>query len=162
MSRTSRFRRVVPVVMVLGFAGSTAAAAQGIETPHLPIRTVIDELNTTRALYAEAFNAKNAAAVIAFYLPEAILVGPDGSQIMGAKAIGEMMKKEAPTWPHMVLASDTVRVYGGTAVDFGTVTTHPKAGGEEVSRYMAVLRRGVSGWKLASVAEVPVKEKTGN
>jgi ketosteroid isomerase-like protein len=148
--------------MVLGFAGSTAAAAQGIETPHLPIRTVIDELNTTRALYAEAFNAKNAAAVIAFYLPEAILVGPDGSQIMGAKAIGEMMKKEAPTWPHMVLASDTVRVYGGTAVDFGTVTTHPKAGGEEVSRYMAVLRRGVSGWKLASVAEVPVKEKTGN
>jgi ketosteroid isomerase-like protein len=148
--------------MVLGFAGSTAAAAQGIETPHLPIRTVIDELNTTRALYAEAFNAKNAAAVIAFYLPEAILVGPDGSQIMGAKAIGEMMKKEAPTWPHMVLASDTVRVYGGTAVDFGTVTTHPKAGGEEVSRYMAVLRRGVSGWKLASVAQVPVKEKTGN
>jgi hypothetical protein len=42
-------------------------------------------------------------------------------------------------------------------VDFGTVKLHPKAGGEEVSRYMAVLRRGLHGWKLASVAQVPVK-----
>jgi ketosteroid isomerase-like protein len=123
---------------------------------------VIDELNSTRASYAEAFNAKDAAAVTAFYLPEAILIGPDGSQIMGAPAIGERMKKDAPAWPHMVLASDTVRVYGGTAVDFGTVTMHPKAGGEEVSRYMAVLRRGMSGWKLASVAQVPVKGKSGD
>ena len=122
---------------------------------------MIDELNSTRASYAEAFNAKDAAAVTAFYLPEAILIGPDGSQIMGAAAIGEMLKKDAPTWPHMVLESDTVRVYGGTAVDFGTVKTHPKAGGEEVSRYMAVLRRGMSGWKLASVAQVPVKGKSG-
>jgi ketosteroid isomerase-like protein len=162
MSCIPRFRRVLLLVGALGFAGTMAAAAQGVETPHLPLRTVIDELNSTRASYAEAFNAKDAAAVTAFYLPEAILIGPDGSQIMGATAIGERMMKDAPTWPHMVLASDTVRVYGGTAVDFGTVTMHPKVGGEEVSRYMAVLRRGMRGWKLASVAQVPVKGKSGD
>ncbi|MEP6689360.1 MAG: nuclear transport factor 2 family protein [Gemmatimonadales bacterium] len=162
MSRIPRFRRVLLKVVALGFAAATAAAAQGVETPHLPLRTVIDELNSTRASYAEAYNAKNAAAVTAFYLPEAILVLPDGSQLMGATAIGEVMKKDAPTWPHMVLASDTVRVYGGTAVDFGTVTLHPKAGGEEVSRYMAILRRGLHGWKVASVAQVPVKVKSGS
>jgi ketosteroid isomerase-like protein len=160
MSHTPLSRRILLTIVALGFAGSTAAAAQGVETPHLPLRTVIDELNSTRASYAEAYNAKDAAAVTAFYLPEAILVLPDGSQIMGATAIGEVMKKDAPTWPHMVLASDTVRVYGGTAVDFGTVKLHPKAGGEEVSRYMAVLRRGLHGWKLASVAQVPVKAKS--
>jgi ketosteroid isomerase-like protein len=162
MSLIPPFRRILLLAAALGFAGSTAAAAQGVETPHLPLRTVIDELNSTRASYAEAYNAKNPAAVMAFYLPEAIVVLPDGSQIMGATAIGEMMTKDAPTWPHMVLASDTVRVYGGTAVDFGTATLHPKDGGEQVSRYMAVLRRGVRGWKLASVAQVPVREKSGN
>lgn len=162
MSRIPRFRHVLLLVAALGFARTMAAAAQGVETPHLRLRTVIDELNVTRASYAEAYNAKDAAAVSAFYLPEAILVLPDGSQIMGAKAIGEMMTKDAPTWPHMVLTSDTVRVYGGTAVDFGTVTLHPKAGGEEVSRYMAILRRGLQGWKVASVAQVPVKGKSGD
>lgn len=162
MSRIPRFRRVLPVVVALGVAVSSAAAAQGVEAPRLALRTVIDELNSTRASYAEAYNAKNAAEVTAFYLPEAILILPDGSQIMGATAIGEAMKKEAPTWPHIVLTSDTVRVYGGTAVDFGTVKLHPKAGGEEKSRYMAVLRRGLRGWKLASVAQVPVKAKTGS
>lgn len=155
MSRTPWLRCVLLVVAALGFAGSSADA-QGVETPRLPLRTVIDELNSTRASYAEAYNAKDAAAVTAFYLPEAIVVLPDGSQVMGATAIGEMLKKDAPNWPHMVLASDTVRVYGGTAVDFGTVKLHPKAGGEDVSRYMAVLRRGLHGWKLASVAQVPV------
>ena len=160
MSRTPWLRRVLLVVAALGFAGASAATAQGVEAPRLPLRTVIDELNSTRASYAEAYNAKDAAAVTAFYLPEAILVLPDGSQIMGASAIGEVLKKDAPSWPHMVLASDTVRVYGGTAVDFGTVKLHPKAGGEEVSRYMAVLRRGLHGWKLASVAQVPVKAKS--
>jgi hypothetical protein len=62
----------------------------------------------------------------------------------------------------MVLTSDTVRVYGGTALDFGTVKTHPEAGGENVSHYLAVLRKGLKGWKLAAVASVPEKAKTGN
>lgn len=162
MLRLSRYYRAVSVVVALSAASPMAAAAQGVETPHLPLRTVIDELNSTRAGYAEAFNAKNADAVTAFYLSEAILIDDQGNQTMGAKAIGEMMKKNAPTWPHMVLASDTVRVYGGTALDFGTVKMHPKSGGENVSHYLAVLRKGLQGWKLAAVASVPVTTKSGN
>jgi ketosteroid isomerase-like protein len=96
------------------------------------------------------------------YLDEAIVIRPDGSQLVGAKAIGEALKADAPTWPHMVLTSDTVRVYGGTALDFGTVTTHPKDGGENVSHYLAVLRRGLRGWKIAAVSQVPVTEKKGD
>jgi ketosteroid isomerase-like protein len=160
MSRRSLFRLAVPLVLAVTLVGT--AAAQGVETPHIPLRTVIDQLNSTRAAYVEAFNAKNAAAVTAMYLDEAIVIEPNGDQIAGAKAIGERMSKNAPTWPHMVLTSDTVRVYGGTAVDFGTVKMHPEAGGEHVSRYMAVLRRGLRGWKIAAVSEVPVTGKTGD
>ena len=162
MLRLSRYYRAVSVVVALSAASPMAAAAQGVETPHIPLRTAIDELNSTRARYAEAFNAKNADAVTAFYLPEAILIDDHGNQTMGAEAIGEMMKKNAPTWPHMVLTSDTVRVYGGTALDFGTIKTHPKAGGENVSRYLAVLRKGTKGWKLAAVSSVPVTTKSGS
>ncbi len=162
MSYLSRYYRPLSVVAALVAAGPMAAAAQGVETPHLPLRTVIDELNSTRAQYAEAFNAKNADAVAAFYLPEAIVIDDGGNETMGAKAIGEMFKKDAPTWPHMVLASDTVRVYGATALDFGTVTTHPKAGGENVSHYLAVLRKSLKGWKVAAVASVPTTAKSGN
>jgi ketosteroid isomerase-like protein len=160
MSRPSRYQRIVSIVLALVAASPVAAAAQGVE-PHLPLRTVIDELNSTRAKYAEAYNAKNAEAVAAFYLPEAIVIDDKGTQTMGAKAIGEMMKKDAPTWPHMVLTSDTVRVYGATALDFGTVKTHPEEGGEHVSHYLAVLRKGLKGWKLAAVESVPVTAKTG-
>jgi ketosteroid isomerase-like protein len=160
MSRPSRYQRIVSIVLALGVAIPVAAAAQGVE-PHLPLRTVIDELNSTRAQYAEAYNAKNADAVAAFYLPEAIVIDDKGTQTMGAKAISEMMKKDAPTWPHMVLSSDTVRVYGATALDFGTVTTHPDEGGEHVSHYLAVLRKGLKGWKLAAVESVPVTAKAG-
>jgi ketosteroid isomerase-like protein len=161
MSRPSGFRRVVPLVLALSLA-TGAAAAQGVETPHLPLRTVIDELGSTRAQYAEAFNTKNAAAVAAFYLKEAIVIRPDGSQLMGAKAIADQLEKDAPNWPHMVLSSDTVRVYGGTALDFGTVKLHPESGGESESHYLAVLRKGLKGWKIASVAQVPVTQKSGD
>ncbi len=162
MSRPLRSPRAVQLLVALVMANPIGVAAQGVETPHLPLRTVIDELNSTRASYAEAFNAKNAAAVSALYLNEAIVIQPDGRQIMGAKAIADMLKKDAPTWPHMVLTSDTVRVYGGTALDFGTVTTHSTSGEEQVSHYLAVLRKGMKGWKVAAVAQVPVGKKSGD
>jgi uncharacterized protein (TIGR02246 family) len=157
--RPSRLSLAVPLVLALTLAGP--AAAQGVETPHIPLRTVIDQLNSTRASYAEAFNAKNADAVAAMYLDEAIVIQPDGTELMGAKAIREVLEKDAPNWPHMVLTSDTVRVYGGTALDFGTAKMHPKDGGENVSHYLAVLRRGLRGWKIAAVAQVPVTGKSG-
>lgn len=155
MSCLSRYYRGVSVIVGLTAASPMAATAQGVETPHLPLRTVIQELNSTRAQYADAFNAKDADAVAAFYLPEAIWIDDGGNRTVGAKAIGDRLKKDAPTWPHMVLTSDTVRVYGATALDFGTVKTHPKNGGENVSQYLAVLRKGLKGWKLAAVETVP-------
>lgn len=160
MSRSWRSRRAVPMALALSML-SGIAAAQGVESPHIPLRTVIDQLNSTRSSYMDAFNRKDAAAVAAFYTDDAIVTRPDGSRLMGGKEIGETLKAEAASWPHLVLSSDTVRVYGGTAIDFGTAKMHPADGGERVSHFTAVLRRGLKGWKIAALSQVTVGEQTG-
>lgn len=154
MSGSWRFRLALPLVLALGMP--FGVAAQGVETPHIPLRTVIDQLNSTRSSYADAFNRKDASGVAQFYLDEAIVTRPDGSQLMGRQEIDKALKSEATSWPHLVLASDTVRVYGGTAIDFGTAKMHPADGGERVSHYTAVLRKGLKGWKIAALSEVMV------
>lgn len=161
MSRSWRFRRAVPLALALSML-SGMAAAQGVESPHIPLRTVIDQLNSTRSSYMDAFNRKDASGVAAFYLDEAIVTRPDGSQLMGGKAIAEALNAEAANWPHLVLSSDTVRIYGGTALDFGTAKMHPADGGEQVSRYTAVLRKGLKGWKIAALSQVGVPGQAGN
>jgi ketosteroid isomerase-like protein len=161
MSRSWRFRRVVPLLLSLSLP-SGVAAAQGVETPHIPLRTVIDQLNSTRSSYMDAFNRKDASGVAAFYLDEAIVTRPDGSRLMGGKEIGDAIRAESANWPHLVLSSDTVRVYGGTAIDFGTAKMHPADGGEQVSHYTAVLRRGLKGWRIAALSQVAVTGKTGD
>jgi uncharacterized protein (TIGR02246 family) len=133
-----------------------AAMAQGVEAPRLPLRTALDELNTVRTEYAEAFNAKNAAAVTDMYAEDAMLVSGDGTLLKGKAAIGMWLADGAKGWPHMVIESDSVRVYGRTAVDVGTLRMHPEGGAEQVARYMVVLRRGMRVWKVVSVASVPV------
>ena len=150
------YRRAVPLLLAFGLAAPAVGAAQGIEEPRIPLRTALAELNTLRTEYVDAFNAKDAATVTNLYSSDAILVLPNGMMIQGDSAIRAGMTAEAPTWPHAVLASDTVSVYGNTAVDVGTWTTHPAGGGEEVVRYMTVLRRNMNGWKITRLALTPV------
>lgn len=154
MSRSRWSTRAVPLLLSFALTAPSVAVAQGIEEPRIPLRTALAELSTLRTEYVDAFNRKDAAAVASMYDSDATLISDQGS-MKGGEAIREMMTTEAPTWPHAVIASDTVRVYGNTAVDVGTWTVHPADGGEMVMRYMSVLRRSMSGWKLVSVAVVP-------
>jgi uncharacterized protein (TIGR02246 family) len=155
MSRHSWLSRVVPVALTLGLATPAIVAAQGVEEPRIPLRTALMELNTLRTEYAEAFNRKDAAAVASVYSSDAVIIDGRGARVSGADAIRQYIDARASEGGHMVLASDSVRVYGNTAVDVGTVTIHPEGGGEAVADYMAVSRRGMTGWKLVSVAVVP-------
>ena len=154
MSRTAWLSRAVPLVLALGLALPSVAAAQGIEEPRIPLRTALSELATMRTEYVEAFNKKDAAAVAAMYESDATVILGDG--LVKGDAIGAAMAEAAPNWPHAVIASDTVRVYGNTAVDVGTWTVHPAGGGEQVFLYQTVSRRGMSGWKIVAVSVTPV------
>ena len=129
------------------------AQAQGVEAPRLPLRTALDELGTFRAEYAEAYNRKDGAAMTAMYAPDAIVIQGDGTVLNGAQAISGSFKPDAP---HIVIESDSVKVFGNTAVDTGTLRMHPEGGAEAVAHYLVVLRRNMQNWKIVSAATVPV------
>jgi uncharacterized protein (TIGR02246 family) len=156
MSRHPWYRHAVPLALAVSLFIPAIAAGQGIPAGHVPLSSTLGDIAQLRAAYADAFNAKDAKALTAMYTADAISIGADGRQTVGARAIGKMFADSAPTWPHAVVSSDTVRVYGSTAIDVGTWTVHPKEGGDIVNRYLVVLRHGIHGWKLQNVAVVPV------
>lgn len=150
----------LPLVALLAFIAAPAAHAQGIEAPRVPVRTAIKEINTLRAEYADLYNKKNVSALTAMYASDAVMIRADGSTLLGQSAIGKALTDEAPTWQHMTITSDTMRVFGNTAWDVGTLTSQSAEGTAEVSHYLVVLRRGVETWRVSSLAVVAQKPVT--
>ena len=157
MSQHHWFRHAIPFALVAGFLAPAMAAAQGIAEPHAPITSTLGEIGKARAEYVDAFNAKDAKAVSAMFTADAIAVGANGSQMVGWQAIAKANADGAASWPHVVINSESVKVYGTTAVDVGTWTQTPAGGAEAQFRYVAVLRHGIHGWKLQDVAMVPMQ-----
>jgi ketosteroid isomerase-like protein len=146
--------KLATVLFALALA-PTVATAQ-IEEPRIPLQTKLTELNRFRVEYAENFNKKDAAALAAMYADDAMINDRDGRVYKGGAQIREYMTAGAASFPHMVIESDSMAIYGNTAVDVGTTRMHPAGAAEIVSRYMVVLRRGMNGWKLVRVAVTPV------
>jgi uncharacterized protein (TIGR02246 family) len=152
-ARTPMSRALLLALMLV----PSAVFAQGVAADRARLRTALDDLRALRTEYVEAFNKKDAATVTALYADDAILIQADGAMLVGSEAIGKAMADSASTWPHAVIASDTTRVYGSTAVDVGTWTVHPTGGAEQRARYTTVLRRGMRGWKITHVVVMPVR-----
>ncbi len=144
----------LPLGMALALFTSSLAVAQGIETPRVPLRTALKEINTLRAEYAALYNRKDTAALTAMYLPDAIVIRPDGSTLMGQAAVRKAFSEEAANWGQITLSSDSTRVFGNTAWDIGSMSS-VGLDGERSQRYLVVLRRGVQTWQISSVAVVP-------
>ena len=157
MTLAHRFRAWLPLMLSFAFLLPNVANGQGIERPRVPVRTALDELRVLRAAYSEAFNNKDTATLVDMYAPDAILIRGDGTMLKGKEAIRKSI--EAGPWSKMSIASDTVRVFGNTAYDVGTVRTSDSGGDEEVSHYLVVLRRGVKAWTISSLAAVPEASK---
>ena len=157
MTLARRLRAWLPLMVSLAFLVPAMASGQGIEKPRVPIRTALVELMALRAEYAEAFNKKETATLVNMYAPDATAIFGDGTVLTGKDAIQKSL--EAGPWGKMSIASDTVRVYGNTAVDVGTVRTSRSDGAEDVGHYLVVLRRGMKDWKVNSLAVVPEASK---
>jgi uncharacterized protein (TIGR02246 family) len=153
MTLAGRVRAWLPLVVSLAFLLPTVANGQGIEKPRVPVRTALDELRVIREEYAEAFNKKDTATLVAMYAADATLIRGDGNVLKGKEAIQKSL--EAGPWQKMSIESDTVRVFGNTGIDVGTVRMSGSGGHEDVSHYLVVLRRGVRTWKINSLAVVP-------
>lgn len=151
----SPVRPSVAILLTLALAAPSIARAQ-IEEGRVPLRTAVTELQTFRAEYADDYNKKDVAALTALFAPDAIVILRDGSVFTGQAAIRKAFLTDPAKMPHVVIVSDSMRVYGNTAMDQGTLTSHPPAGGALVDRYLVVLRRGMQDWKIVRLAVVPV------
>lgn len=146
---TARIARVFRLG-ILAAAFPAALAAQGIR-PHAPVPTTREDIARARDAYVDAYNAKNAAGVDRMYTIDAVVIGTDGSEATGP-AIARRDAGAAPAWDAVTVESTSLKIYGATALDVGTWTTHPSAGDPVVRHYMAVFRHGIHGWKLQAMA----------
>jgi ketosteroid isomerase-like protein len=149
--------RLAASLLTLALALPAVAHAQ-IPDSAIPLRTVIDEMNTFRTTYAEDYNKKDVAALMKLYASDAIVTNAEGETMVGHDAINEYMTKNAPNFPHIVINTENVVAYGHTAIDVGTVKLHPASGGEMTQHYLVVLRRGLQkgDWKIVRLSVVPV------
>src|SRR4051794_25350608 len=74
MTPNRRARSSLPLLAALALVATSLASAQGIEAPRVPLRTALNEINTLRSEYASAYNKKDAAALTAMYLPDAVAI----------------------------------------------------------------------------------------
>jgi ketosteroid isomerase-like protein len=160
MTATRRAQFSLPLVAALAFFATSPAAAQGVDAPRVPLRTAIKEINTLRAEYATLYNKKDAGALTAMYLPDAVWIRDDGSMLLGQAAIGKALAEGAATWQQITVSSDTMRVFGNTAWDVGSLSSKGSGGEASTSQYLVVLRRGLREWKISSVAVVPATRVT--
>jgi ketosteroid isomerase-like protein len=152
---TRLLARLSLAVLLLGVA-APIAVGQGIKRPSTPLRTARDELKEFREAYAAAYNKKDTVSVGDMYGPNAVVIDGDGSVLVGNEAIRAAVGRNAPKWTHITITSDTLRIVGNTAWDVGTSRAEGSSGGgEQVSHYLAVLRRGTKSWKLDRLAIVP-------
>ncbi len=152
-------RRSIAATTLLAVLVSVLPSVVSAQIPDsvIPLQTVISETNRFRVEYAEYYNNKDVDRLVAMYDADATLVDADGVAHVGQAALKAYFTKRAPNSPHMVLKSDSLVAYGQTAVDVGTVTLHPKEGGELVNRYLIVMRRTYQAWHLVRAMVVPVK-----
>lgn len=157
MLQSRWYRHALPLAAMASLALPAIAAGQGIQ-PHVPISTTLGDIAKVRVAYVNAINTRNPGAVTAMYTADAIVLGADGSQTVGARAIAKLNADSAASWAQSDAHSTSVKVFGATAIDVGIWTVRTAAGGETMRRYLAVLRHGVNGWKLQSVAMVPAAQ----
>ncbi len=154
MMRHRSSPRGMLMALVAVLALPALAAAQGVRTPHAPIPTGPKDIAAMRGAYVNAFNTKDFRAIDAMYTSDATMVLADGSHAEGMAAISAKNSADAMNWPQLTLTSESVKIYGTTAIDVGTWTTHSSTG-DKSGRYLAVLRHDVNGWKLHDTANVP-------
>lgn len=136
---------------MLNFAGCRTAA-----TPELKRDVAADmkAINALRDQFAAAYNSNDAAAAVAYYADDAIVMLPNHAPIKGRKGIQALFeayfKENAAKIAHTPLET---QVTGDWAYERGNlaVTVTPKSGKprEESFKYLVIVKRQPDGsWKV--------------
>ena len=144
------------LAMALALVTTSLLAAQGVETPRVPLRTAIKEINTLRAEYAALTTRRTPRPSPRCTCRTRSSSARTGNHADGTgAAVSKAFSEEAANWGQITLSSDTTRVFGNTAWDVGSMSSRGSDGNQSVQRYLVVLRRGVQTWQISSVAVVP-------
>jgi len=105
--------------------------------------------------YHEAFDAGDAAAVAALFLPEAEVGDEAGNFYRGRDAIRALHADLFRRFPgvKLTMTSRAARLVGPDLVVDDGVAVHTAAGTEARNRYTSVLARRDGNWRIASVRE---------
>ena len=158
-------KRILILTAALLLAGCSAPTEEKKETKVADAKADMDALNKLRDDFLAAFNAGDAAKIGDLYADDAVQMPGDGSPtVKGRAAIVERNKGffEAFT-VKMTITPSRNSISGDLAYDEGTYAlelTPKKAGSKPMSeegRYIVVLRRDGSGWKVIEDIDNAIK-----
>ena len=139
------------------------AAATVSAEPAALSAAALDSVRAVDDAFAAGVNAKDTAAVLALYAPDAKVMPPDSPILEGAAAHQDIAGLIAGGASDMALKSTTVYGVGDLAYVVGTVS-FTMGGAPQALKYAEVLRRGADGkWRLVvdmfSGVAPPAKKK---
>jgi uncharacterized protein (TIGR02246 family) len=154
---------LLSALVLAGCASETSKQAEATKAPDT--KADMDALNKVRDDFIAAFNAGDAAKVGDLYVDDAVAMPGDGSPtVQGRAAIIERNKGLFEAFnAKITITPIRNHVSGDLAYDQGTFKMEltPKAkGGKPVTeegRYLVVLRREASGWKVIEDIDNSIK-----
>lgn len=105
------------------------------------------------AAWAEAYNSRDRARIVALYAPDAVLIGTSAKKPAAGRAAIAAYFRDAASRPtaRVVLGEHSARVYGDTAIDSGLYTFfEAREGGAALTpaRYTFVYRKREGQWLI--------------
>lgn len=154
----------LPLCLALACSSASASSAGSADDPRAERRSqaeVRSEIESLGQSIEDAWNAHDAEAHAALFLPEATLVTPMGSRVSGRGDILAMFSSPGPTKQTSTeIEIEAIEILGPDLVFFDAVQTLSGPGTEAVgtqARLAAVARRVDGEWRLLAARPcVPV------
>ncbi len=154
--------QVLPAIALL-FAASPSRSSAQEETPAEAVEAAADDadvesLAKAAARFVTAFNAKDAAAIAALFLPSGEIIGRDGDEIRGREEIEAHYKEifAGDAVPQVALEASSVHlIAAGVAVEHGVIhfTTSESEPVKSIGYSATQIKQPDGSWLIASTTD---------
>jgi uncharacterized protein (TIGR02246 family) len=135
------------VLVACGGGGQTHAAAD------------LAGIDALRRSYVDAYSRRDAAAVAALYVDDAVELEGNGVIMKGRAALADMFAGDTVNWGKLTITPGApATMFGDVAYETGTTSIELTTGDKPITvpgSYLVVMRKEAGAWKLAAVAGVP-------
>jgi ketosteroid isomerase-like protein len=112
-----------------------------------------EEIGQIRALYAQHFDARDAAAFVTIFTADATIVVPGGKEITGHERLARLVERTPPGGTHIPVAAE-IAIDGDQARCAGPYRL-ATADGEQTGHYRDEFVRTAAGWRFSRRAILP-------